>query len=189
MIPDLISSGSVWCSPRPDNLLFSGWVHRFHSKVWLLFSMQKDGSCAKTMQSPKGSAGMSLQAFCMDTCAWVEVFLFCSLNCVGGVGHLFSPWWHWFSTIIVELSELVCKVAPGIHKQFSFHQWLRWHRRCRKLGTGLLGVPASPHLPHSMTGCFDMRVMFRRKEKGVLTVSLCLLEPSRAVIEISFQAA
>lgn len=48
---------------------------------------------------------------------------------------------------------------------------------------------ASPHLLHSMTGCFDVRVMFRRKEGGVRVVSLCLLEPSRAVIEISFQAA
>lgn len=51
------------------------------------------------------------------------------------------------------------------------------------------GHAASPHLPHSMTRCFDVRVMFRRKEGGVLVVSLCLLEPRRAVIEISFQTA
>jgi len=55
------------------------------------------------------------------------------------------------------------------------------------VGKEPLGMPASPHLPHSMTGCFDTRVMFRRKEGGVLIFSLCLLELSRAVIEISFQ--
>ena len=75
------------------------------------------------------------------------------------------------------------------HKQLHFHQLLRWYRGWRKVGREPLGMPASPHLPHNMTGCFDVRVMFRRKEGGVLIVSLCLLEPSRAATEISFQAA
>lgn len=76
-----------------------------------------------------------------------------------------------------------------IHKQLLFHQQLRWYRRWWKVGREPLGTPAPPCLPHRMTGCFDVRGMFRRKEGGVLVVSLCLLEPSRAVIEISFQAA
>lgn len=57
------------------------------------------------------------------------------------------------------------------------------------MGRETLGMRASPLLPYITTGCFDKRMVFRRKEGGVLVVSLCLLEPTRAVIEIPFQAA
>lgn len=86
---------------------------------------------------------------------------------------------------LLNTSEPVCRDLM----KSCFHHWQRWYRGVEEGGKRALSTPTSPCLPHCVTRCFDTWVMFRREERGVLVVSLCLFKPSRAVIEISFQAA